>query len=233
MRRMFRRPAPATVIACLALFVALGGTSFAAFVVTGKNVKNGSLTGKDVKDNSLGSADVQGIRGRDVKNNAIGGNQINESSLGQVNAAKQADHATNADNADNAAKLGGAPADSFAQQGQWALIQGTATDATVLASSPGIAANRLATGLYNVDIGQSAVRRPLTATVNEGTLGQVNVAPCGGNANNPGGVNCGGVNDNTHVLVAHGRPSPATRPRRPHVLPGHRPLNFRAPAAAV
>lgn len=28
--------------------VALGGTGYAAFMVTGKNVKNGSLTGSDV-----------------------------------------------------------------------------------------------------------------------------------------------------------------------------------------
>lgn len=48
----------ATVVAYVALFVALGGTATAAVLVTGKNVKNGSLTGADVKSNSLGSVDV-------------------------------------------------------------------------------------------------------------------------------------------------------------------------------
>jgi len=43
----------ANVIATIALFVALGGSSYAAMTITGKNVKNSTLTGKDVKDRSL------------------------------------------------------------------------------------------------------------------------------------------------------------------------------------
>ena len=55
-------------VAYLALFVAMGGTSFAAAsVITGSDVKNSSLTGKDVKDESLTPRDfngsVQGQRG--------------------------------------------------------------------------------------------------------------------------------------------------------------------------
>ena len=47
-------------VAYLALFVALGGTSFAAAtVITGKNVKNGSLTGIDVRNRSLTGKDVK------------------------------------------------------------------------------------------------------------------------------------------------------------------------------
>jgi hypothetical protein len=49
----------ANVVATLALFVALGGSSYAAISVTGKNVKNGSLTGKDIKNSSLTSSDVK------------------------------------------------------------------------------------------------------------------------------------------------------------------------------
>jgi hypothetical protein len=41
-----RRPSPSMLVALLALFVALGGTSYAALTITGKNVRNGSLTGK-------------------------------------------------------------------------------------------------------------------------------------------------------------------------------------------
>ena len=47
-------------IAFLALFVALGGTSFAAAtVITGKNVKNSSLSGADVRNSSLTGSDVK------------------------------------------------------------------------------------------------------------------------------------------------------------------------------
>ena len=41
------------VVASLALFVALGGSSYAAITVSGKNVKNESLTSADVKNSSL------------------------------------------------------------------------------------------------------------------------------------------------------------------------------------
>jgi hypothetical protein len=44
-------------IAICALCLALGGTSYAAVVITGKNVKNNSLTSSDIKDHSLKSRD--------------------------------------------------------------------------------------------------------------------------------------------------------------------------------
>lgn len=54
-----RRLSCANVVASIALFVALGGTGYAAITITGKNVKNGSLTGTDVKNGSLGTVDVK------------------------------------------------------------------------------------------------------------------------------------------------------------------------------
>ena len=38
----------ANVISLIALFVALGGSSYAALTITGRNVKDSSLTGRDV-----------------------------------------------------------------------------------------------------------------------------------------------------------------------------------------
>jgi hypothetical protein len=58
-----RRPQPALVISLVALFVALGGTSYAAIMVTGENVRNGSLTGADIRNESL--------RGKDVRNGSL------------------------------------------------------------------------------------------------------------------------------------------------------------------
>ena len=54
-----RRLSYANVVASLALFVALGGTGYAAIAITGKNVKDASLTGKDVRNSSLTTADVK------------------------------------------------------------------------------------------------------------------------------------------------------------------------------
>lgn len=69
MSRFSERLSYANVVATLALFVALGGTATAALVITGKNVKNGSLTGADLKDNSIRSADVKdgGLLAKDFK----------------------------------------------------------------------------------------------------------------------------------------------------------------------
>jgi hypothetical protein len=61
----------ANVISVLALFVALGGSSYAALTVTGKNVKNSSLTGKDVKNNSLTGTDVKRLKSGDVSDHSL------------------------------------------------------------------------------------------------------------------------------------------------------------------
>jgi hypothetical protein len=82
---MLRRlvPSPSMVVALAALFVALGGSAYAALVITGHNVRNGSLTGADIKNNSLAS--------KDVKHNSLGGVAIAESKLKTVPGAAQAD----------------------------------------------------------------------------------------------------------------------------------------------
>jgi hypothetical protein len=65
------RPSHAVVVAYLALFVALGGSSYAAITVTGKNVKNSSLTGKDIKNNSVTGSDVKSIKTGDVTDRSL------------------------------------------------------------------------------------------------------------------------------------------------------------------
>ena len=47
----------ANVTATLALFVALGGSAYAALSIDGGDVVDGSLSGRDVRDGSLGRAD--------------------------------------------------------------------------------------------------------------------------------------------------------------------------------
>jgi hypothetical protein len=73
------RPRHSTVVAYLALFVALGGTSYAAIRVTSKNVPKDALTGADIKDltgadvrnNSLTGADVRSLRSGDIANGSL------------------------------------------------------------------------------------------------------------------------------------------------------------------
>jgi hypothetical protein len=63
----------ANVMATVAVFIALGGTSYAAITIGGKNVRNGSLTGADVKTGSLTSSDVKNrsLLARDFKNGQL------------------------------------------------------------------------------------------------------------------------------------------------------------------
>ncbi|MCO5316534.1 MAG: hypothetical protein M9938_10305 [Solirubrobacterales bacterium] len=64
------RVTPATVIAGLALFVALGGTSIAATgLINGKQIKPGTVTAKQIRNRTittakLAPATVKGLRGR-------------------------------------------------------------------------------------------------------------------------------------------------------------------------
>jgi hypothetical protein len=63
----------ANVVSLIALFVALGGSSYAAISITGKNVKNSSLTGKDIKNSSLTGSDVKNssLSTSDIKNHSL------------------------------------------------------------------------------------------------------------------------------------------------------------------
>ena len=58
MPKLSRKLTYANVMATIAVFIALGGTSYAALRITGKNVKDGSLSGRDIKNKSLTGGDV-------------------------------------------------------------------------------------------------------------------------------------------------------------------------------
>lgn len=103
------------VVSVAAMFVALGGTSYA--------VATGSIGSREIADNSVRGKDIRNrtITRRDVKRNGLGGFSIKESRLGRVPHAREAD------------KLGGATVGRLRQS----CPQGTrlAADACVETSS--------------------------------------------------------------------------------------------------
>lgn len=114
-----RRISPSLILSILALFVAIGGTSYAAVKINGKNIKAGTVAGKALKKNTLTGA------------------QINESKLGVVpkaqsadsagnankaNSATSAETATRADTAANADKVGGKTAAELASPAAYAYV---------------------------------------------------------------------------------------------------------------
>jgi hypothetical protein len=84
------------VVAYLALFFALSGTSFAAVQALPRN----SVGTRQLKNNAVNSAKV--------KNNSLTGADIRESSLGKVPSAARADNASHANSADTATNAGSA-----------------------------------------------------------------------------------------------------------------------------
>jgi hypothetical protein len=106
-RSPIRRPRHATIVAYLALFVALGGTGYAAInlpnnsigakhikrgAVASKQVRNNTIRTQDVRNNTLRTRDVRNgtLRGRDLHANALGTREINEDKLGLVPEAANA-----------------------------------------------------------------------------------------------------------------------------------------------
>ena len=74
MKRIWQvRLSYANVVASLALFVALGGSSYAAVSITGKEVRDGSLTGRDMRDGSL--------TGRDIRTGSLTSRVVRDHSL--------------------------------------------------------------------------------------------------------------------------------------------------------
>ena len=76
----------ANVTSTLALFLALGGVSYAAISVGSAEIRNNSIRTQDLRNDQIRSRDIRNrtIVGRDVLTNAIGGLQINENTLGRV-----------------------------------------------------------------------------------------------------------------------------------------------------
>lgn len=90
----WRWPSPALVIACLALFVALGGTVLAATKIDGKTIKVKSLPGNRLK---IGS-----VPGNRIAPHSLRGTQIKAETLAEVPSAAHADSADSARHAQTA-----------------------------------------------------------------------------------------------------------------------------------
>jgi hypothetical protein len=78
-----RRPSYATIVAHVALVVALSTGATAAVLVTGNNVKDGSLTGADVKDGSLTRVDLKAgaLTAGNLKPGTLTGAQVKKHSI--------------------------------------------------------------------------------------------------------------------------------------------------------
>jgi hypothetical protein len=88
-----RRPSAPLVISMIALFAALGGTSYAAAKITGKEIAKKTIKGGNVATKTLS--------GKKMKLDTLGGDQINEALLGTVPSATAAANADTLDGLDS------------------------------------------------------------------------------------------------------------------------------------
>jgi len=97
------------VIACLALFAALGGSAFAATKIGTKQLKNNAVTSAKIKKNAVTSAKIKNgaVTTVKIKNGAVTGAKVEVSSLGKIPSAAQADSAGTANAAGLASALEG------------------------------------------------------------------------------------------------------------------------------
>jgi hypothetical protein len=105
MRKIVRRlPSPAMVVACIALAVALGGTSYAAIKlprnsVGTKQLQKNAVVASKLSARSVGPQKLQNnaVTTRTIKDNQLTGAKIDESTLAKVPSATKADTAANSD----------------------------------------------------------------------------------------------------------------------------------------
>jgi hypothetical protein len=117
-----KTPSPAMVVALIALFVSMGGMSYAVTSIDSADIKNNSIRSPDIKNNSIRSNDIKDnsvrskdirrstIQASDVGNDVLAGGNIRESSLGKVPTATDAD------------TLGGNPASAFASSSVFKVV---------------------------------------------------------------------------------------------------------------
>jgi len=120
-RKLNGRLSPATPIAALALFAALGGVSYAAGTIGTADLKNGAVTkkklhrnavapgkirdgaviGPKIRDGAVGTAKIgdDAVTTEKIADDAVTGAKVAEATLGQVPSAASADSATSAQTA--------------------------------------------------------------------------------------------------------------------------------------
>lgn len=112
MNSLLRHITYANVMSTLAVFLLLGGTAFAAGMVSGSRLKNNSVSGKKLKAGSVSNSKLRTnavtnakiraatINGSRLSSNTITDREVNMSKLGKIKSASSADNAGKVDSKD-------------------------------------------------------------------------------------------------------------------------------------
>jgi hypothetical protein len=124
------RPSPAMVVASIALFVAIGGISWAAATIGTDDIKNGAVTKSKIHKKAVAKKKIKNnaVTTKKIADNAVNGDKVDESTLGTVPSA------TNAD------QLGGIAASDYSTR-IFARVQYNSPTPSLISSSPGVSTN--------------------------------------------------------------------------------------------
>lgn len=135
----------ANAVSVLALFVALGGASYAAF-----KVPKNSVGTKQLKKNAVTTAKIkkEAVTAARVRKNALTGTQINEDTLSVVPSATTAVNASNASNAINSINAATAKIAESAQPIAFAHVNADGTLDAANSKNVGVVDHSTAKGVY-------------------------------------------------------------------------------------
>jgi hypothetical protein len=169
-RLLSRRPPAAMIVALLALFVALSGSSYAAVKIGARDIKRGAVGTRAIANDSIRSADIHNaaVSGVDVRDDSLTNADIDNATL-SAQTAKSADTAARAttatsagtaNSAKNADELDGLDSADFTRPActsQTGALKGTVT----IAASPAFSGTFAPVSGYNCS-GQSIEARRLS-----------------------------------------------------------------------
>jgi hypothetical protein len=161
------------LVALLALFVALGGSSYAAVKISARDIARGAVGTRAIANNSVRSGDIHNatVSGIDVRDDSLTNADIDNTNLSartavsadtatRATTATSANTANSATNADNAGKLDGLDSADFTRPActsQTGALKGAVT----IAASPAFSGTFTPVPGYNCS-GQSIEARRLS-----------------------------------------------------------------------
>ncbi len=168
------RPSAAMVVALVALFVAIGGISWAAATIGTKDIKNGAVTKRKLHKNAVTNGKIKNaaVSGSKIRNGVVNGSKLKAGAVSRT--ALRGDQRT-----------------------LWAAVQ---SNGTIADQSGGITVVAHGGGSYEVDFGQDVSGRALVATgVNARVIADAILC----NGGTGVGTDCSPTapNDSEHVFV--------------------------------
>ena len=161
------------IVALLALFVALGGSSYAAIKIGARNIKTGAVGSRAIANNSIRTTDIRNghVTGKDVKNNSLTNADINNADL-RAQSARTARNADTLDGLDSSAFTRTSCASQSGALKGVVTIAATSTFPAAFAPVPGyncsgqsVEARRLSMGRYEVRFNGSPVTQAVATAI--------------------------------------------------------------------